>query len=303
MSSSLFLFSYAAIVVFIVGLIVRAVKIAKLPLHLRWELAPVPHEKGRSHYGGSYFEEFEWWTKPREKSLFDEVWYMFQEIFFLKGVWEHNRQLWWFSFPLHQGLYWLAATMFLAMAGGIFFLFGIDSIAQPVVSIATVTGWLAFILGSVGAVGLLISRLTVPSIRDFSSVATYFNLVLLGSMFITGLYSIATIDFSMQLSSFWAQLFTFKMAAVSSSALALHLAIVMFFLFFLPFSYMMHFMAKYFMYHEVRWDDKPMEAGSKQEKLVQEYLAQKVTWSAKHIDGQGTKNWVDIATEEIKKDE
>ena len=72
---------------------------AKLPMHLRWELSPVPHEKGKSQYGGSYLEEYDWWTKKREKSLINEAIYMGKEIFFLKGVFENNKKLWYFTCP------------------------------------------------------------------------------------------------------------------------------------------------------------------------------------------------------------
>jgi len=51
--------AYAAIVISTVVLAFRTVKIAQMPVHLRWELAPVPHEKGKSAYGGSYLEEYE----------------------------------------------------------------------------------------------------------------------------------------------------------------------------------------------------------------------------------------------------
>ena len=61
--------SWVLLAVFVVAFVLRTIRLAKLPVHLRWELAPVPHEKGKSHYGGSYLEEFEWWTKPREKDM------------------------------------------------------------------------------------------------------------------------------------------------------------------------------------------------------------------------------------------
>ena len=44
-----------------------------MPMHVRWELYPVAHEKGRASYGGSYFEEVDWWTKPREVDKLGEV--------------------------------------------------------------------------------------------------------------------------------------------------------------------------------------------------------------------------------------
>ena len=66
--SLLLLLVYGSAAVFLAGFIYRALKISSMPLHLRWELAPVPHEKGRNKYGGSYFEEYEWWNKKRGKT-------------------------------------------------------------------------------------------------------------------------------------------------------------------------------------------------------------------------------------------
>ena len=48
-----------------------------------------------------------------------ELAYMLKEILFLKALWEHNRRLWWFSFPFHVGLYLLVvAAAVLVLAGG-----------------------------------------------------------------------------------------------------------------------------------------------------------------------------------------
>ena len=117
--STLVVVSYVLLAIFAVAFLVRSIWLAKLPVHLRWEHSPVPHEKGKAHYGGSYLEEYEWWTKPREKSLVSEFSYMFQEIAFLKAVWEHNRPLWWFSLPFHSGLYLLIGAVGLLALGAI----------------------------------------------------------------------------------------------------------------------------------------------------------------------------------------
>ena len=98
-ASTVMVVLYLLLAIMVVAFIARTIKIARYPVHLRWELSPVPHEKGRGAYGGSYLEEFEWWTKPREKSLINEGIYMFKEIVFLKALWEHNRRMWYFSFP------------------------------------------------------------------------------------------------------------------------------------------------------------------------------------------------------------
>ena len=51
----------------------------------------------------------------------------------------------------------------------------------------------------------------------------------------------------------------------------------------MPFTRMVHYVAKYFTYHKVRWDDEPNTRGSKLEGKVQELLARPESWSAPHI--------------------
>ena len=75
------------------------------------------------------------------------------------------------------------------------------------------------------------------------------------------------------------------------------------FLAYLPYTQMMHFVAKYFTYHEVRWDDEPVVAGSKLDRELKKLLTQPVTWAAPHVRADGKKNWVDIATDIGKHEE
>ena len=46
--SILLVLTYLMVVSFLAAVASRAVKIARLPIHLRWELYPVAHEKGRA---------------------------------------------------------------------------------------------------------------------------------------------------------------------------------------------------------------------------------------------------------------
>lgn len=56
--------------IFIITVIARFIRIQKIPHHLRWEIYPVAHEPGdKAKYGGSYFEEPNWWEKPRKTSI------------------------------------------------------------------------------------------------------------------------------------------------------------------------------------------------------------------------------------------
>jgi nitrate reductase gamma subunit len=269
--------SYLLLATFLVAFVFRAVRIARLPVHLRWELAPVPHEKGKSQYGGSYFEEYEWWTKPRAKSIVNELSYMVQEIVLLKSVWEHNRRLWWFSFPFHFGMYLLITAALLLILNAVLELVGSGWPALHTAALPLAAA--GFALGIIGAIGLLVKRLTDPQLKPFTTPASLFNLALLLAVFASGGYALLTVgDFAAGSSGFVRALLTVDM-------------------FVLPFSQMMHFVAKYFTYHQVRWDDTPLSADSRMERKVLDLLGQPVTWSGSHLNTDGKKNWVDIATE------
>jgi nitrate reductase gamma subunit len=288
---------YALIAVFVVAFVTRTVRLARLPIHLRWELAPVPHEKGKGHYGGSFLEEFEWWTKPRERSLVNEFAYMFQEIIFLKSVFENNRRLWWFSFPFHFGMYLLAAAALPMLLGAV-----LVEASGPAWSVFTQTvpilAGLGFTLGAVGGLGLVLIRFTDPKMKAVTTPASMFNLILLLAVFSSGGYALWISDgFAVGILGFITALFTATVPAEAPVALTVHLVVTTLFLAYLPFTPMMHFVAKYFTYHQIRWNDQPMVSGSDMEREVQGLLGRAVTWSGPHLKADGSKNWVDIATE------
>ncbi len=285
------IFAYVASLVFAVGFVWRASRIARMPVHLRWELAPVPHEKGRASYGGSYLEEFEWWTKPREKSSINEALYMFQEIVFLKGVWERNRPLWVWSFPFHFGLYLLVGMVLCLVLTSLG-----ASIFGP---LAQWLGGVGYVLGTVGALGLLAKRLFDPKLRPFAAPSSYFNLAFLAAVFISGGIALSAGDFLASMTAFVGALFTANTSVALSTPTTVHIAIGALFLVYLPFTYMMHFVAKYFMYHEVRWNDEPIRGNTSMEEEVKSLLGQPVTWAALHLGADGKKNWVDIATSDV----
>jgi nitrate reductase gamma subunit len=300
--STLVVVSYVLLAIFAVAFLVRSIRLARMPVHLRWELSPVPHEKGKAHYGGSYLEEYEWWTKPREKSLVSEFSYMFQEIAFLKAVWEHNRPLWWFSLPFHNGLYLLIGAVGLLVLGAILELAGVAALSWTWLrSVILVVGGAGYGLGAVGALGLIVKRLFDPKLRDFSPPVTVFNLVLLLATFGTGLWAMASVDYFGGFASFFGALLRADTSIAVPTAMGAHLVVGLIFLAYLPFTQMMHFVAKYFTYHEVRWNDEPIVVGGRLEKKVKKLLDQPVTWAGPHVHADGKKTWVDIATEETVK--
>jgi nitrate reductase gamma subunit len=297
----LVIIAYVLLLLSVAVFLYKARKMAGLPPHLRWELAPIPHEKGKSHYGGSYLEEFEWWTKPREKSIVNEIVYMFKEIFFLKGVLEHNRKLWYFSFPFHIGLYLLGAMvifMFITAALVSIGLSQLENITATLLSICAASG---YIIGTLGTLGLLVSRLANPNLRNFNTGGTIFNLLFLLAVFTSGGFAfITSADFAVEMTRLAGALFTADLSLTLPSTISLHCILGLLFLAFLPFTRMIHFVAKYFTYHDVRWNDVPMPGNKPMEKQVKDLLSQKVSWAAPHVKADGKKNWVDIATREDK---
>ena len=290
--------SYLLLAVFAVAFVARSLKIARMPVHLRWELAPVPHEKGKGHYGGSYLEEPEWWSKPREKDHTAEATYMFKEIVFLKALFEHNRRLWWFSFPFHFGLYLLTGMLGLLFLGGVGSLVGFgNAVLGPLNAAINVLAGAGYALGTVGAIGVLFSRLLDPKLRTIATPLTFVNLLVLLAFFVTGGLAVFQLaGFPAAMGGFLAALLTADLTIAVPGVLAAHIVLAGLFLAYLPFTPMMHFVAKYFTYHQVRWDDEPLKAGGRMEAEIQELLRQPVSWAGPHLKADGKKNWVDIAT-------
>ncbi|MFB3820276.1 MAG: hypothetical protein ACE147_21675 [Candidatus Methylomirabilales bacterium] len=64
---------------------------------------------------------------------------------------------------------------------------------------------------------------------------------------------------------------------------------------YIPFSHMAHFIGKYFLYHAVRWDDRPLLPGDPLAVKLAEYLAYRPTWAAAHVGADGRRTWADVA--------
>jgi nitrate reductase gamma subunit len=297
----LVIISYLLFAFFLAVFLYKARKLAGLPTHLRWELAPVPHEKGKSQYGGSYLEEFEWWTKPREKSLVDEAKYMLKEIFLLKGVYENNKKLWYFSFPFHFGMYLIAGMVFFMFIGAILLSLDVTYFETILETATAVFATAGFICGIIGTIGLIGKRLYDPNLKNFSTGGTIFNLLFLFVVFVSGGISLISVpDFSGEMTHYARAILFADTSVVLPGLVSLHCVLGLSFLAYLPFTRMLHFLAKYFTYHDVRWNDKPMEGDGPMEDEVKKLLNQTVTWAAPHVKADGEKNWGDIATEEKK---
>ncbi len=310
--SLLLIVSYFSIAVFLLAVAVRFVKLSSLPIHLRWELYPVGHEKGKSSYGGSYLEEPDWWTKPRHSSLAGELKIMIPEILLLAGVWEHNRKQWYRSFPFHFGLYLAAALIGLLVLGGIAAAAGFDVSAEAgmvgkLIHHATyVIGYPALVLGLVGAVALLSRRMFDTDYAEYTRKADYFNLAFFVVTFVAALaaHILGDREF-VALRSYFAELITlggYSGGEAVSVLTSVEIVLASLLAAYIPLTHMSHFFTKWFTYHHVRWADSPNMRGGKIEKQVNEVLQYPVSWSASHIRGDGKKTWADVATSGVEEE-
>jgi nitrate reductase gamma subunit len=306
------LITYASALVFFGAVIVRFVKLSSLPIHVRWELYPVAHEKGKAHYGGSYLEEPEWWTKPREISLLGEAKVMIPEILLLHGVWQHNKKHWFRSWPFHFGLYLLIGMVFFLVVGGIATAAGADVSAEAgglwglVHHVTAGLGYGGLVLGFLGASALLTRRLMEVEYREYTKKSDLFNL----AFFVVTMAVALIVHFSIDpgfsgLRGYFARLVTFDLSGggEASGLMLTEIALASLLVAYIPLTHMSHFFTKYFMYHDIRWSDEPNLRGSEIERKLSEPLSYPVTWSADHIRGDGKKTWVDVATSGVEEDE
>jgi nitrate reductase gamma subunit len=308
----LLIVTYFSIAVFVLAVVVRFVKLSSLPIHLRWELYPVAHEKGRASYGGSYLEESDWWTKPRHSSLLGELKIMIPEILLLAGVWEHNRKQWFRSFPFHFGLYLAGGLIGLLLLGGIAGAAGADVSAEGAIlgrllhHATYMIGYAALLLGLVGAAALLIRRTFETDYAEYTTKIDYFNLAFFVAAFVVALAAHVMGDRQfVALRTYFAELVTFggysasgEIALLTSAEIVLASLLVAY----IPLTHMSHFFTKWFTYHHVRWADEPNMPGSKIERKVNEVLQYPVSWSASHIRGDGKKTWADVATSGVEEE-
>jgi len=264
MTLVLYFFLYAGAACFLTGCAVKIRLYTQAPLHLRWELYPVP--RGRSGQAKA----------------------MFQEILFLRNLWQSNRPLWYRSFAFHFGLYLLVAT------GAILLL----SFAFPVLhGVCYYTGCAGLTLALIGSVLLLDHRLTAPEFRNYTTSGDLFNLFLFS---VTLAFLLASVLWRPAgAAGIFAVLrgaATFRTGLDVPSLLTAGLITGSVLLAYMPLTFMAHFIGKYFTYHAVRWDETPNLPGSAIEKRMAAYLMYRPNWSASHVGANGARTWVDIAT-------
>lgn len=281
--------SWGAIAVFFVVTAYRMWRIARLPVHLRWELAPIPKEKGKGRYGGSYLEDYEWWKGKRKTSRIAPLLYMAGEILFFRTVWRHNRSLWPFSLALHLGLY-LVILALLVHLGVALARVVLHSAPQACLHAASLLALCGYALGSAGSVGLIVKRVLSRDLRWSSTPGAFLNLGVFAAVFLSGLFAWGlTADPATAMNLFVTGFVSFDGSVTVAWPLAVHLSLLLICCVYLPFTSMVHFAAKYFMYHGVRWDDEPLD--EEMERELKGLLSRSVTWG----EAGGPVTWGELA--------
>lgn len=292
---------YAFIALIIVVYLARLAKYARMPVHVRWELYPMAGEKGRP-LGGSYLEDREWWSSPREgKSFLEEMKFMGVEVAFFKEYRRLNPSYWYYVYPFHIGAFAFLVFIAALVAGALTKIAGIDvSGTSPafwgifLYYATAVVGGIALVFGTLGSFALLMRRSFNSDLKPYTRRIEFFNLILILTLFLTGLVSWALFDHMFAVDrQYFVSLLTFGGVAGMSPLTMANILLVMVTAAYLPFTNMMHFFAKWFTYHKIRWDDAPNLRGSSLERKLATLHGMPISWSAPHA--QGLDRWSDIA--------
>ncbi|MFZ6016419.1 MAG: respiratory nitrate reductase subunit gamma [Nitrospirota bacterium] len=293
----LVIFGWFSVLVFAVGVAYKAIKFSTMPQNLRWEVYPVPHEeREKRHYGGSYMEEIDWAKKPLHTSLAGEIAEMGSEIFFLKRVREYNPfGLWPFSMAMHWGMYLLFTWIFLLLVEVILKV----SAISPITNIA---GIVAFISGAFGCLTLILKRATNSELSLYTAPVDYFNLLFMLSIFGTGILSWITDSSLINSRKYVEGIIFFNLSDVPPIVI-LNFLLFELFLIYMPFTKLLHYVAKYFNFHQSLWDDAFKDKGSPKDKRNLEQVGYKFFWAGPH--SLPNKTWLenaqDLVLEEKKK--
>ncbi|HUT67374.1 MAG TPA: respiratory nitrate reductase subunit gamma [Dehalococcoidales bacterium] len=307
MSVFLAVLTYFAYVFIVVMYAVKALKIARAPVHLRWELYPVIHEP-KSNYGSAYYEDVEQWRKNRHKTVRKGILFLLKENFCFSEYFKRNRGYWLVLLPWHIGFILIVAFHIMCFFGALVMIADIPVSAESTFILGRIfyflillTGVISFVAGSFGSIGLVIKRLSDKDLKAFTTPQNYFNYLFTLVIFLSGLYAWYFVDpaFS-EYREFWKGLVTMSPVSVEPPAAA-HIILFALFLIYLPFTRSLHYITKFFAYLWVRWDDQPNARGSKLERDIKKWLKKPVSWQAPHIPSGRT--WAEIVSEETSGEE
>ena len=147
-----------------------------------------------------------------------------------------------------------------------------------------------------GALMLLLRRLIDPALKNSTHAGDVFNLVFFGVAFglLVGGYVIRPLG-TANLGEVAHGALHFDRGVRVGGLFGVGLMLASALAAYIPFTHMAHFVAKYFTWHEVRWDDRRSERGGAIEREVSASLSARPSWAAPHVGADGTRSWAEIA--------
>ena len=301
MGTLIIVLTYIAYVCIVTVYTIKVVGWLRLPPHIRWDLYPVIHEENY-RYGGSYYEQQEWWTKTLPKNRLRSILYSLKDNFYMGEYYKHNPLYWLFLLPWHLGFIFIIAFHILCFFAAVTMVGGLEIGAasghlagKAFYYILLATGGFAFVTGTFGSIGMIFIRLADRSLRMYSMPMNFFNYLFFLIVYGSGLFAWLALDPTLvEYRSYWLGLITLS-PPVLHPMTVLHIILFDIFLIYLPFTRSTHYITRILAYFFIRWDDEPNKRGSKMEGQINELLGQKVSWEGPHI--ATGKTWVEVATE------
>ncbi|MDR2850844.1 MAG: nitrate reductase [Desulfovibrio sp.] len=302
MTTLFYLLGYLALLGFICTAFLKIRSYLKSsPLHVRWELYPVPHEGAKSSYGGSFMEEKDWWRKPRHIEHLGDIKALLFEVLVLHTTFEHNLKLWFRTYPFHVGMYMLMGGIIIVFASVVLQAFGLAPDSGLLVFVGNVINAVVLLGGLCivgGGIALIHHRKTDEGLKKYTTPEHYFNLGVFVFFGILALLAwICAPSYFVMARDFMYNMFTVNFVPLPSTFFALHLLLGFFLMIWLPMTHMGHLLMKYFTYHDIRWGDTPTTYNKETKRKIPDMLKYSASWSAEHICGNGApKTWLEIAT-------
>jgi len=209
------LMPYMTAAIFLLGFYWKIRKWAKSPRNLHWELFPYPQSNA------------------------EQIGELIVEVVILHSLFLHNRKIWLPSLAMHWGIYHGLIGLLLLTAG---------------LPRSVLFGFAGAVLLTLGALGLIIVRLSFKELRSISAPQDYIQLVMLAAIGLTTLTSNIPVQY-LVLKDYIRGLASFNPDTAINSAIFLPLLLLQIFILYMPFSRMSHFAAKYFTYHKVKWGE------------------------------------------------
>ena len=148
-------------------------------------------------------------------------------------------------------------------------------------------GVLSMILVIIGSGGLLLKRISQPSLRIYTTPQEFFNLGFILVVALTGLFNWLDHRGFDNVRALVSGLVHFQAVSVDGLFL-LNLLLFGVLAIYIPLTKMSHYVGKFFTFHKVLWDNEPFLPGNEVAEKVKAGMAFKpsISWSGPHYPGQ-----------------